>query len=178
MAEITTIARPYAEAVFALAAEAKQLGEWSTMLAFASAVAADDNMKAMIGNTSVNKDQLTALFLDVCGNKLTDHGKNMVKVLIENRRLNVLTEIAKQYETLKAEAEKTIEAEVISAFEMNKDQQKQIADKLKTRLGREVTLTCRVDNTLLGGVVIKAGDLVIDGSAIGQIHKLSVALAG
>lgn len=178
MAEITTIARPYAEAIFSLASEAAKLGEWSTMLGYASAVAADDNMKSMIGNSSVTKEQLASLFLDVCGNKLSDQGKNMIKVLIENRRLSVLPEIAKQFETLKAEAEKTIEAEVISAFEVSKDQQKQIADKLKKRLGREVTLTCRVDNALLGGVVIKAGDLVIDGSAIGQIHKLSVALAG
>lgn len=178
MAEITTIARPYAEAIFSLASEDSKLGEWSTMLAYASAVVADDNMIRMIGNNSVTKDQLTSLFLDVCGNKLSDQGKNMIKVLIENRRLAVLPEIAKQFDTLKAEAEKTIEAEVVSAFEINKDQQKQIADKLKKRLGREVTLTCRVDNTLLGGVLIKAGDLVIDGSAIGQIHKLSVALAG
>lgn len=178
MAEISTIARPYAEAIFALASEGSNLGEWSDMLAFTAAVAADDNIQAMAGNTSVNKDQLTSLFLDVCGSKLSDQGKNMVKVLIENRRLSVLPEIAKQYETLKAEAEKTIEAEVISAFELSQDQQQQIATKLKQRLGRDVTLTCHVDNTLLGGVLIKAGDLVIDGSAIGQIHKLSVALAG
>jgi len=178
MAELSTIARPYAEAVFALAQEEKDLATWSDMLAIAAAVAADENMQPLIGNTNINKAQLSELFLDICGDKLTTLGKNMIKVLVENRRLNVLPEIARQYEALKAEAEKTVEAEVISAFEVSQTQQKQIADKLKQRLGRAVSLTCRVDESLLGGVVIKAGDLVIDGSALGQIHKLSVELAG
>lgn len=177
MAEISTIARPYAEAVFSLAQEDSNLGGWSDMLAYAAAVAADDNMRAMVGNTSITKDQVATLFLDVCGKQLSGHGISMIRVLVENRRLNVLPEIAAQYELLKAEAEKTVEAEVISAFEVSKAQQKQIADKLKQRLGRDVTLTCRVDDSLIGGVIIKAGDLVIDGSASGQIHKLSVELA-
>lgn len=178
MAEISTIARPYAEAIFSLASESSNLGEWSDMLALAAMVAVDDDMQALISNTNVNKDQLTSIYLDVCGDKLTELGKNTIKVLVESRRLSVLPEIARQFETLKAEAEKTVEAEVISAFEVSQEQQQQIADKLKQRLGRDVTLTCRVDNTLIGGVIIKAGDLVIDGSAIGQINKLSVALAG
>jgi F-type H+-transporting ATPase subunit delta len=135
-------------------------------------------MQAVVGNTSITKDQIASLFIDVCGNKLNDQGKNMIRVLVENRRLSVLPEISSQFELLKAEAEKTVEAEVISAFEVSKAQQKQIADKLKQRLGRDVTLTCRVDDLLIGGVIIKAGDLVIDGSASGQIHKLSVELAG
>ena len=178
MAEISTISRPYAEAIFSLASESSNLGEWSDMLALAAMVAVDDDMQALISNTNVNKDQLTSIYLDVCGDKLTELGKNTIKVLVESRRLSVLPEIARQFETLKAEAEKTVEAEVISAFEVSQEQQQQIADKLKQRLGRDVTLTCRVDNTLIGGVIIKAGDLVIDGSAIGQINKLSVALAG
>lgn len=177
MAEISTIARPYAVAIFSLAAEDAKLGAWSDMLALAAAIASDADMQALIGNTNINKAQLAELFLDICGDKLTAQGKNMIKVLVENRRLNVLPEIAKQYEALKAEAEKTVEAEVVSAFEVSQAQQQQIADKLKRRLGRDVSLTCRVDESLLGGVVIKAGDLVIDGSAIGQIHKLSVELA-
>ena len=177
MAELSTIARPYAEAIFSLAHEAAKLADWSDMLALAAAVAADANMQPLIGNTNINKSQLSGLFLDICGDKLTAEGKNTIKVLVENRRLNVLPEIAKQFEALKAEAEKTVDAEVISAFEVSQAQQKQIAEKLKQRLGREVTLTCRVDESLLGGVIIKAGDLVIDGSAIGQIHKLSVELA-
>lgn len=178
MAENSTIARPYAEAVFDLAMEQSNLQQWSDMLAYASAVASNEDMANLLGNTNVNKQQMTDLFTGVCGDNLNAEGQNMIKLLVENRRLGVLSEIAQQYETLKAEAEKTIEAEVVSAFEVSSDQQSMIASKLTQRLGREVSLTCRVDESLLGGVVIKAGDLVIDGSSIGQIQKLSVELAG
>ncbi|WP_455203985.1 F0F1 ATP synthase subunit delta [Kaarinaea lacus] len=178
MAETSTIARPYAEAIFELAQEQSKLQEWSDMLQLAAAVAANEDMQAIIGNTSVTKTQLTELFMSICKGKLNEEGDNLIKLLVENRRLSVLEQIAQQYEALKAEAEKTIEAEIVSAFAVS-DQQKALFEKqLKSRLGREVSLTCRVDESLLGGAVIKAGDTVIDGSAIGQIRKLSVELAG
>lgn len=178
MAEKSTVARPYAEAIFDLAMEQSKLQDWSDMLAYAAAVASNEDMAQLIGNTNVNKRQMAELFTGICAKQINAEGQNMIKLLVENRRLNVLAEIAQQFETLKAEAEKTIEAEVVSAFEVSKKQQSLIAEKLKSRLGREVTLTCRVDESLLGGVVIKADDLVIDGSSIGQIRKLSVELAG
>jgi F-type H+-transporting ATPase subunit delta len=178
MTELSTIARPYAQAIFELAHEQSKLQQWSDMLQLAAQVAADDNIQAIMGNTSVTKAQLTELFLSVCGNNLTDEGVNLIKLLVENRRLSVLPEIAQQFETLKAEAEKTIEAEVISAFEVSAEHQKLLQQQLKKRLGREVSLTCRVDESLLGGAVIKAGDTVIDGSTLGQIRKLSIQLAG
>lgn len=177
MAEKSTIARPYAEAVFSLAQEQSQYKEWSDMLAFTAAVSANDDMLGLIGNTNINKKQLAEIFIGVCGDKLNDQGKNLVKVLLENRRLAILPEIAEQYEVLRAEAEKTIEAEVISAFEVSDAQKQDIISKLKARLGREVSLTCRVDESLIGGAIIRAGDLVIDGSTQGQISKLSVHLA-
>jgi F-type H+-transporting ATPase subunit delta len=177
MAEKSTIARPYAEAVFALAKAQKQLKAWSDMLQTAAAVAMNDDMQAMISNTNVRKDQVAKLMIDVCGNKFSAEGKNLIRLLAENRRLIFLAEIAAQYEALRAEEEKTIDAEVIAAFEVSAAQQKQIAEKLKARLGREVSLSCRVDSTLLGGAIIKAGDLVIDGSTKGQIQKLSIELA-
>lgn len=177
MAEKSTIARPYAEAVFALAREQKQLKAWSDMLQIAAAVAMHGDMRAIISNTNVSKSQGAQLIIDVCVGKFSAEGKNLIKLLAENRRLSLLDEIAAQYATLRAEAEKTIDAEVISAFEVSAAQQKQIAEKLKARLGREVTLSCRVDPTLLGGAVIKAGDLVIDGSTKSQIQKLSIELA-
>lgn len=176
MAEKSTIARPYAEAIFALAKEQSELKSWSDMLSLVSAVAGDQQMQGMISNTNVGKSQLADLILDVCGSDTTEQAKNLVKLLAENRRLSLLSEIVSQYEELRAEEEKTIEAEVISAFEVSAAQQKQIADKLKARLGREVSLSCRVDQNLLGGVVIKAGDLVIDGSTLSQIQKLSIEL--
>ena len=176
MAEKSTIARPYAEAVFSLAKEQSQLKQWSETLQAAAAVAMNDNMQALISNTNVSKDQVANLILDICGSKFSVEGKNLVKLLAENRRLLLLGEIVAQYEELRAEEEKTIDAEVISAFEVSAAQQKQIAEKLKARLGREVSLSCRVDPTLLGGAIIKAGDLVIDGSTKGQIQKLSIEL--
>ncbi|MEJ2180297.1 MAG: F0F1 ATP synthase subunit delta [Gammaproteobacteria bacterium] len=176
MAEKSTIARPYAEAVFALAKDQSKLKQWSDMLNAAAIVATNADMQAMISNTNVDKAQLANLILDVCGSKFSAEGKNLVKLLAENRRLPMLDEIAAQYEELRAEEEKTIDAEVVAPFEVSAAQQKQIAEKLKARLGREVTLSCRVDPTLLGGAIIKAGDLVIDGSTKGQIQKLSIEL--
>ena len=176
MAEKSTIARPYAEAVFALAKEQSQLKQWSDTLNAAAIVATNADMQAMISNTNVDKAQLANLILDVCGSKFSAEGKNLVKLLAENRRLPMLDEIAAQYEELRAEEEKTIDAEVVAPFEVSAAQQKQIAEKLKARLGREVTLSCRVEPTLLGGAIIKAGDLVIDGSTKGQIQKLSIEL--
>jgi F-type H+-transporting ATPase subunit delta len=177
MAEISTIARPYAEAVFELAQEQSKLQAWSDMLQITAQVAADESLKSIIGNTSVTKEQLVELLLSICGKNLTKEGENLIKLLVENRRLDVLPEIARQFETLKAEAEKTIEAEVIAAFEVSAEQQNLLQQQLKKRLGREVNLTCSVDESLLGGAVIKAGDTVIDGSTLGQLRKLSTNLA-
>jgi len=178
MAEKSTIARPYAEAVFQTAEAAGQLQQWSDMLQTISVIAADADMQALIGNTSVNKAQIAQLIADVAGNVMTEQGKNLIKLLAENRRLDVVAEITEQFESLKAEAEKTVEAEMVSALDVSAEQQSMIADKLKARLGRAVSLTCRVDESLMGGAIIKAGDMVIDGSVSGQLNKLSVELAG
>jgi len=178
MAEKSTIARPYAEAVFQTADAAGQLKEWSAMLQTVAMIAANADMQSLIGNTSVSKEQMAQLVIDVAGDVMTDAGRNLVKLLAENRRLDVVAEIAEQFETLKAEAEKTVEAEIVSAQEVSAAQQSMIADKLKARLGREVSLKCTVDESLMGGAIIKAGDMVIDGSVSGQLNKLSVELAG
>lgn len=178
MAEKSTIARPYAEAVFQTADASKQLKEWSAMLQAVAMITADADMQALIGNTSVNKEQVAQLIIDIAGEVMNESGINLVKLLAENRRLNVVAEIAEQFETLKAEAEKTVEAEIVSAHEVSDAQQSLIAEKLKARLGREVSLKCRVDESLMGGAIIKAGDMVIDGSVSGQLNKLSVELAG
>jgi len=178
MAEKSTIARPYAEAVFQLAQSSGQLKEWSGILQTIAIIAADAEMQRIFGNTSVTKSQVADLVMDVAGKALTEQGSNLVKLLAENRRLNVMTEIAEQFEALKAEAEKTVEAEVVAASEVSQAQQAEIAAKLKARLGCEVSLKCSVDESLMGGAIIKAGDLVIDGSVSGQLNKLSVELAG
>ena len=178
MAEKSTIARPYAEAVFELAHSAGQLQAWSETLATVHMIVANDDMQSVIGNTSVSKAQVAELIIDVAGAGMNEQSRNLVKLLAENRRLGVMTEIVEQYETLKAEAEKTVEAEIIAATEVSPAQQARIAEKLKAKLGREVSLKVTVDESLMGGAIIKAGDLVIDGSVSGQLNKLSVELAG
>ncbi len=182
MAEKSTIARPYAEAVFQLAQANGQLKEWSGMLQAIALIAGAAEMQSVLGNTSVSKSQVAGLVIDVAGfsakNALAELGSNFVKLLAENRRLTVMTDIAAQYEALKAEAEKTVEAEVVAASEISSAQQADIAAKLKARLGCEVSLKCSVDESLMGGAIIKAGDMVIDGSVSGQLNKLSVELAG
>jgi F-type H+-transporting ATPase subunit delta len=178
MAEKTTIARPYAQAVFAIARAAKALPRWSEMLYLAAAVAADPRVSVLVSNPSVTQEEMTKLFLAICVDKLNPEAQNLIRLLVENDRLDVLTEIAALYETYRADAERTVEAQVISAFPVDAAQQQQIAAMLKKRLGREVTLSCATDKSLLGGAIIRAGDLVIDGSVTGQLAKLQVALAG
>jgi len=176
MAEISTVARPYSKAVFDLAQGHKKLAEWSTMLSFLSAVVDEPQMKSMITNTSINKDQLLKLMDDICSDKLDENGRNFIKVLLENRRLNLLPEIAVQFETLRADAEGTVEAELVSAFEVTDAQLAKISKALQKRLGRKVSLKSRVDEELIGGAIVRADDIVIDGSVAGRLQSLSNAL--
>lgn len=176
MAEKSTVARPYALAAFELAKEKNELAKWSDMLQFTAVVASDETMQQYIDNPHVSRDTLSKLFLGICADQLTDVGTNFIKVLIENRRLDVLPEIAMLYEQHRAEAERTIDAEVISAFPLSDAQQALLAEKLKQRLGRSVNLIAKVDANLLGGAIVRAGDLVIDGSVNGQIDKLAHSL--
>ncbi len=176
MAEKTTIARPYAEAVFQLAQQQGELKSWSETLQLCAAIASNPEMSALIGNPRIDATQLSGLFGELCGEKLNEQGKNFIATLIENDRLDLLPEIAELYEKARAEAEGVMSAEVISAQSLDKSQQEAIAAALKKRLGREVVLECRVDESLLGGAVIRAGDLVIDGSAKGQLDRLAHVL--
>ena len=176
MAEKTTVARPYAQAVFDLARSKGVLRDWSNTLQLAAAVVADPQMQRLISHPRIRKEQIQSLIMDVAGAGFSAEAKNFINVLIENRRLNLLPEIAAQYELYRAEAERTITAEVVSAFPVSNEQQARIAAALKKRLGREVSLNCTVDEALLGGAVIRAGDLVIDGSITGQLTRLSSVL--
>lgn len=183
MVEKTTIARPYAQAIFDLAHSKGELRDWSGTLQLAAAVIADPQVQRLISHPRVRKEQIQSLILDVSsgwvgagGVGFSAEAKNLVKILIENRRLSLLPEIAAQYELYRAAAERTLTAEVVSAFPVSNEQQARIAAALKKRLGREVSLNCTVDEALLGGVIIRAGDLVIDGSITGQLTKLANAL--
>ena len=176
MAEIQTLARPYAEAVFELAKSSDALARWSEMLAFISAVAADENMQRLSNDPRLDRARFLELFLNICGKNVSDEGANFVHLLLENRRLSLMPEIVLQFEALKAEAEARLEATVVSAFPLEADQIKTLGNALKRKFGRDVNLTAQVDKTLLGGVVIRAGDLVIDGSLRGRLAELAVHL--
>lgn len=174
--ERSTLARPYAEAVFRLARERKALAAWSDMLGLAAAVARDPQMNRLVDNPRVPRERFVAFFLDVCGKKIDKDGANFVRLLAENRRIQLLPEIAALYEELRASAESRIEAEVVSAVAVGADQLETIAAALKKRLGRDVNLATRIDPSLIGGVVIRAGDLVIDGSVRGKLKLLATHL--
>ena len=176
MAEKTTIARPYAQAAFEIAKIEGDLRAWSEMLQLLAVVVSDTAMQNLLGNPEISREKLVDLIQSICGDKLTAKGKNFVNVLAENGRLNVLTEIAEQYELQRAESEKTVEAEVTSAFPLSDAQKKQLVEGLKKRLGRDVTLVAKTDDSIIGGAIVRAGDLVIDGSVTSQLNKLSNTL--
>lgn len=177
MAEISTVARPYATAVFELAKAAKSYPLWSQQLELLAVIVADAQLRSLIGNAAVKKEQVVKLIVEVAGDKLDASGRNLVKVLAEHHRLGTVAEIASQYEEMRAVAEATLEAEVVSAFAVNATQQKSIATALQKRLGRKVNITCIIDPTLLGGAIVRAGNLVIDGSVLGRLQMLTTRLA-
>ena len=177
MAEKQTLARPYAEAVFELAKAQQSLAPWSEMLAFLVAVAADENRRRLSSDPRVDRARFLDLFLGIGGKNITEEGANFVRLLVENHRLMLLPEIAMQFEMLKAEAEKRVDATVTSAFPLEDSQLKQLSEALKRKFGREVKLTAQTDKNLVGGIVIRAGDIVIDGSVRGRLAELATHLS-
>jgi len=176
MSELNTVARPYAQAAFDLAREADSLAKWSEMLGFASVVSADDAMCEAIDSPSLSVSEQADLFIQVCDDKLDDEGRNFVKLLAENRRLTLFPEIAALYEDLRADAEGTLEAIVTSAKPISDEQQQEMASALKARFNREVVLQVEVDESIVGGAIIRAGDTVIDGSVRSKLEKFAHAL--
>lgn len=177
MAETITIARPYGRAAFEYAQARKGgLKKWSEMLHMAAAVVQDPTMQAILDDPARSSDEKAGQLLEVCGDALTRAGANFIKLLAENRRLGLLPDILEVYEELRAEAEKTVDAEMVSAFPVDDAQLQQISQALSNRLQREVNLSCTVDENLIGGAIIRAGDLIIDGSAQGALDKLATAL--
>lgn len=176
MAEISTLARPYAQAIFNLANANNTLKAWSDTLALLSEVAANESMIEVISNPDVSSEQTVSLFLDVCKDNLDEQGINLVKLAAENDRLEIFPHIAESFEVMRAEEEGSIEAQVTSAYAVNATQKKSIAAALKEKLGREVTIKTNTDKSLLGGVIIRAGDIVIDGSVKTQLEKITHSL--
>jgi F-type H+-transporting ATPase subunit delta len=177
MAERATIARPYAKAAFAYARAAGALAEWSEGLKAAAEIVADARVAALVGNPQWTAAGLTDFIGGVAGARLDAAMRNFVAVLAENRRLPLLPEIAAHYEVLRAQIENTVDVEVVSAVALDAAQTETLRQALDKRLKGRVRLQNRVDPTLLGGAVIRAGDLVIDGSLKGRLERLGTELA-
>ena len=176
MAERATIARPYAKAAFEYARGAQAFAEWSQGLKAAGAIVADPRVAPLTKSPAWSASDLVSLITDVAGAKLDAGMQNFVRVLAENRRLLLLPEIAAHYEALRSAVENTIDVEVVSAVPLSAAQADKLEQALSTRLKRRVRMQNSVDSTLLGGAVVRAGDLVIDGSLKGRLQRLATEL--
>lgn len=176
MAELTTLARPYAKAAFAIALQEKALGDWSGMLQLSAQVAGNEKVSAVLSSPALTSDQVAESFVEVCGDKLDDKGKNFIHLLAENKRLVLLPEIFAMFEVLKANQEKSIDVEITTAFEIGSTVSDQLAQALSARLEREIKLVTSVDQSLVGGAIIRAGDNVIDNSVRGKLSKLAESM--
>ena len=176
MAELSTLARPYARAAFEYAAQADELKSWSESLATAGSVAQQPDVVKLLSSPSYTAQQQAATLIELCGDALDQKGQNFLSVLSENHRLQLLPEISLQFDILKANREKAVDVELVAAQELDAEQQQKLGDALSAKLERKVNMQVSLDKSLLGGAVIRAGDTVIDGSIRGRLAKLAESL--
>ena len=176
MAELSTLARPYASAAFEYAKEHSALTAWSEQLAVVASVTLDGAMEGVLNNPSLTATQQAKTVTEVCGDALSQEVSNFVAILASNKRLPLLPEIYDLFSQYKANQEKSVDVDVVSAFELSDETKDKLAAVLGKKLEREVKVSTSIDKSLLGGVLIRAGDLVIDGSVRGRLNKLAEAL--
>lgn len=177
MAELVTLARPYAKAAFEVASGEGRLGEWQNMLDVAGAVTTNEKVQIALSSPALTGEQQARLMLDLCGDSLDAKMSNLVSALAGNKRLALLPEIATQFAALKAQQEKTLAVGIISAFPLDAAASGRLSQALAKKWQCNVQLETEVDSKLLGGIVIKAGDTVIDASVRGRMLKLADALS-
>ena len=178
MSELSTLARPYAEAVFRIAQDENDLAGWSSRVATLAAIVSDAQLARLDADPAMAADRVAALVIDVAGADLGERGANFVRVLAENGRLALLPVISEQFDTLKASAEGTLEATITSAHAMTQEQVDELVAGLRAKFNRAVNVQVAVDPELIGGAVITIGDQVIDGSVKGRLQRMSFALQG
>ena len=176
MAERATVARPYAKAAFAHARDRNVLDAWSGWLGTASAVVSSDEFKSFESSPGIGRAQLRDLVANVCGDAVDANGRALLDLLAENDRIGYLPEIAEQFDELKAGHQNVADVEVVSAAELNDAQRERLAGALRARLRRDVRLQCSVDPSLIGGAVVRSGDMLIDGSLANKLQRLDVEL--
>lgn len=176
MAELATIARPYAEAVFRLARDKDSLPQWSDMLALVEAVVVDPRVKARIGDPNVSAKDLEGLILGVAGSRLDGAGRNLVQVLVENGRIGLVPEIRVHFETLRRDHEGVLEVKIFSALPLSDEQTARLVARLEASHQRKVRAAVEVDKNLIGGVRIVVGDNVLDATVRGKLDQMAAAL--
>lgn len=176
MAQLRTLARPYAKAAFSAAQDQKQLAEWSGALTVAGQITANEVIRQLLASPGVEERKKAEMILECVEDNVTESVRNFFLVLADNRRLTLLPEIAALFNTYRADFERTVDIEVTSAYELTDEQQQKLAQALSTKLERQVSLAASMDKSLIGGVVIRTGDMVIDASVRGKLTKLADAL--
>jgi F-type H+-transporting ATPase subunit delta len=185
VADNNTVARPYAEAIFEVAQENGLLDELSGSFGVAKALMANGEVEAFLAHPALNDDERLKFLQDLFGKAAgsssvfaggSQHGTNFLKLLIENDRVGALPEMAEQFEALKAKVENSVDAVITSATPLSSQRQNEIATSLSEKLGRDVKVSTEIDENLIGGAVIRAGDVVIDGSLRARLEGLANAL--
>lgn len=176
MAEAITVARPYAEAVFRLALESKDLSQWSKILQIAAEIAQDDQIKLLIGNPLVSAMQLSELILEIGGKKFTQEARNFIKLMVENKRVHVMPQVMELFEQLKAQHEGVLEAKIITAFKLESGQLDKLVTDLEKKFNRKVEAQVSVDPEIIGGVKVEIGDEIFDASVRGKLEAMTIAL--
>ncbi len=172
MLEKTTIARPYAQAAFEFADEAGELDKWSDMFILLADIVSDPQMQQLLHNPKVSDKQLEEIIVSIGGDRFSDSERNFVRILVESERLQYAADMARLFEDMVAEAEGRLEVEVVSAYELEDDQQEKISSAMAKRHSKKIGISSTVDEHLIGGAVIRAGDSVIDASIRGRLNEL------
>ncbi|MGS2718346.1 F0F1 ATP synthase subunit delta [Eionea flava] len=176
MAELITLARPYAKAAFEYARSDSKLDAWSSSLAAAASVVQQSVVEGLLDSPTKTSEEKAALVIELCGDELDGKVKNFISVMAENKRLSLLKEVQALFEDFKSQQEKFSDITVSTAFDIDEAVEKSLKEKLSKVLEGDVALSTTIDKALIGGVVIRAGDMVIDGSIRGRLAKLSEAI--
>lgn len=173
MEELTTVARPYALAVFERARESNRVTQWTEMLGFLGALLSDAQMRAAAGDPRVPRARLEQLIFDLAGERLDVEGRNLLRVVLDAGRIQAVPAIARVFESLRAEAEGVLDVEVVSAFALEPAEEQSLIDAVQRRVGKRLRVRTRTDRELIGGAVVRVGDLVIDLSLQGRLRQLA-----
>jgi F-type H+-transporting ATPase subunit delta len=176
MAELATLARPYANAVFEVAKTGGELDLWSRMLAVLAAAVRNGTVQLLLADPEMEEEQKAYRLSAICGDELNDRGRRFVQVLAANKRLALLPDVSDLFEALRAEEQSTLDVTVTSAYALSAEEAGKLKAALTRRFQREVNMTSDVDASLIGGAVIRAGDTIIDGSVRGKLSKLAESI--